>query len=286
MSAAVAFALLSLACAGIVDVVFKRYSAIDRSRGLYVLGMGLVWTVLQAGVVLGTGTELRVDAATLGFGLAAGLLVAVSNTLLIESLTHIDVGLGSTIYRLNTIAVVVLAVVLLDEALTTIKLTGVLLGVAAIALLFERNQTHAAARSVYRLFFGLVVLASLLRACFGILAKVATLQGIDLQVMLLVNAPVWVVVGGIYAWRRREPIRVDAATLGYVVISGALLCGVANFLMLALARGEASVVVPIANMSFLVALLISALLGMERLSARKLVAVALAVVAIVLLARA
>lgn len=286
VSAAVAFALLSLACAGIVDVVFKRYSAADRSRGVYVLGMGVVWMVLQAGIVVSTGALPRLDADTIAFGMAAGLLIAVSNTLLIESLTHIDVGLGSTIYRLNTIAVVVLAVVLLDEALTGIKLTGVVLGVGAIVLLFERKHAHAEARSLYRIFFALVVVASLLRACFGILAKFATQHGIDLQLMLLVNAPIWIAVGALYAWRRRERIHVDAATLRYAMISGALLCGVANFLMLAVARGEASVVVPIANMSFLVALLISAGMGMERLSARKLVAVALAVAAIFVLARA
>lgn len=286
MSAAVGFALLSLACAGLSDVVFKRYSRLDRSRGIYVMGIGTVWTLMQSAIVVGAGQGLRMDAQTLAFGLAAGMLVALSNTLLIESLTHVDVSLGSTIYRLNTIAVVVLAVFLLDEPLTAIKLAGVLLGVGAIVLLFERDHAHAEARSLYMLFFGLVIAASLLRACFGILSKFAALRGVDLQAMLLVNAPVWILVGAIYAWRRRERIQVNAATLEYAVISGALICGVANFLMLAVARGEASIVVPIANMSFLVALLLSAAFGMERLTGRKLVAVALAIAAIAVLAMA
>ncbi len=286
MSAAIAFAMLSLACAGITDVVFKRYSQVDRSRGLYVLGMGLTWTIIQSAILLAAGNELHLDAQTVAFGLAAGVLVAVSNTLLIESLTHMDVGLGSTIYRLNTIAVVVMAVFLLDEPLTGLKLTGVLLGVGAVILLFERDHEHAEARNAFHLFFALMVLASLLRACFGILSKVAVLRGIDLMAMLFVNAPVWIAVGAIYAWCRREDIRVTGSTLKYAAISGALICGVANFLMLALERGQASVVVPIANMSFLVALLISAGLGMERLAPRKLVAVALAIAAIVVLARA
>ena len=247
---------------------------------------GLTWTLIQSAIVLAGGNGLRLDAQTVWFGLAAGVLVAVSNTLLIESLTHVDVGLGSTIYRLNTIAVVVMAVFLLDESLTAVKLAGVLLGVGAVILLFERNHAHAEARNTFLLFFGLVVIASLLRACFGILSKVAVLRGIDLKEMLLVNAPVWIAVGAIYAWRRREDIHVTGSTLKYAAVSGALICGVANFLMLALERGQASVVVPIANMSFLVALLISAGLGMERLTPRKLVAVALAVAAIVVLAQA
>jgi drug/metabolite transporter (DMT)-like permease len=286
LSAAVAFALLSLACAGLTDIVFKRYSQVDRSRGLYVLGIGVTWTIIQSAIVLTTGDDIRFDAQTLAFGVAAGLLVAVSNTLLIESLTHIDVGLGSTIYRLNTIAVVMMAVFLLDEPLTGIKLTGVLLGVAAVIALFERNHEHAEARNVFLLFFVLVVIASLLRACFGILSKMAVLRGVDLKTMLLVNAPIWIAVGAVYAWSRREDMRVTGTTLKYALASGALICGVANFLMLAVERGQASVVVPIANMSFLVALLISAGMGMERLSLQKVAAVGLAIAAIVVLAQA
>jgi drug/metabolite transporter (DMT)-like permease len=179
-----------------------------------------------------------------------------------------------------------MAVLLLDEPLTGLKLTGVLLGMGAVILLFERHHEHAEARNAFLLFFGLVLLASLLRACFGILSKVAVLRGVDLKAMLVVNAPVWIAVGAIYAWWRHEGMRVTESTLKYAVVSGALICGVANFLMLAVERGQASVVVPIANMSFLVALLISAALGMERLTPRKLTAVALTVAAIAVLTQA
>jgi drug/metabolite transporter (DMT)-like permease len=50
--------------------------------------------------------------------------------------------------------------------------------------------------------------------------------------------------------------------------------------MLAIERAQASVVVPIANMSFLVSLALSAALAMERLTGRKLLAMACAVAAI------
>lgn len=286
MNTAAAYALASLVCAGLTDVVHKRYSGVARSRGLYVLGIGVTWTLLQSAIVWAMGEGLRLDAPTIAFGLAAGVLVAASNILLIESLTHIDVGLGSTIYRLNTVAVVVMAVFVLGESLTGVKLAGVLLGITAVILLFERVHPHVQARRTFLLFFGLVVLASLLRACFGILSKLAAQHDVNLMAMLLFNAPVWIVMGGIYALWRKERIRVTRATLMYSATSGALICGVASFLMLAVARGEASVVVPIANMSFLVSLLISAGLRMERLTPRKLAAVGLAVAAIAVLAQA
>ncbi|MCP5093843.1 MAG: EamA/RhaT family transporter, partial [Gammaproteobacteria bacterium] len=110
MSTALSFALLSLTAAGFLDVSFKRYSRKERSRGVYVFGCGLVWTVLQLGLLAARDLAPAVDAVSVSYGIAAGVLVAAANLLLIESLKHLDVSLGSTIYRLNTIGVVVLSV--------------------------------------------------------------------------------------------------------------------------------------------------------------------------------
>jgi len=55
--------------------------------------------------------------------------------------------------------------------------------------------------------------------------------------------------------------------------------------MLALEHGQASIVIPIANMSFVFALLISIVLKMELLTFRKCCAVGFAVVSIILLAK-
>lgn len=83
-----------------------RYSSEPRSRGAYLTGMGVVWTLLQLAIVLAAGKPVVPDDQTLAFGLAAGLLEASANLALIERLTHTDVGLASPIYRLNIIAVV------------------------------------------------------------------------------------------------------------------------------------------------------------------------------------
>ncbi|MBK9704757.1 MAG: EamA family transporter [Betaproteobacteria bacterium] len=285
LSMSVGFALLSLLFAGLLDVVFKWYARIDRSRGMYVLGIGVVWTALQCLIILASGTTISIDGQMLAFGLTAGLLLSVANLCLIESLTHVDVSLASTIYRLNTIGVVALAVILLGEPLTPVKATGVVIGLAAVMVLYERGRGAPHQRRV-ALYFWLAVLASILRACFGIVTKAAALRGVDLQLLLLLNGPVWILVGGIYAIFREKGLRVTAAKVKYSLVSGSLACGVVNFLMLALALGEASVVVPIANMSFLVALLISTGQRMERFTSRKLVVVALTVTAIVVLANA
>lgn len=285
MVLSVAFALLSLVFAGLLDVVYRGYARLDRSRGMYVLGIGVVWGAAQAVIMTFSGDWSRIDEPTLAFGLGAGFVVAIANLCLIESLTHMDVGLASTIYRLNTIGVVALAAILLAEPLTAIKMTGVLLGVIAVVLLYRPNP-HRAHERLFALYFWLAVLASALRACFGVITKAAEIQGVDLQLLLLVNTPVWVIAGGAYAIFREGGLKVTAAKVKYSIASGLLVCAVVNFLMLALELGEASVVVPIANMSFLVALLISLGLRMEALTLRKAAAVATTVAAIMVLARA
>jgi len=282
MSTAVSFALLSLCFAGLNDVVFKRYSAKERSRGTLVFGIGLVWLLLQLLTLLGNGGMPRFDSSTLLFGASAGAVLAVSNILLIESLTHIEVSLGSMIYRLNTVAVALLAVLLLGEAATPTKAAGIGIAVLAVVLMVQRSPAVAGADSRC-VFVWIAILASLLRAIYGVLSKAGLNRGADAETMLLLGATCWLLGGFLYARLREGRFRLTGKKAAYALFSGVLVFLIVNFLIAAVARGEASVVIPIANLSFVAAMLISVLLGMEPLSVRKIVAVACAVTAIQLL---
>ena len=78
------FALLSLFSACLHDVVYKRYSRKDRSRGTYAFGIGVVWCVLQAVTLAVSGELLVVDTPSIRYGLFAGLCLTLSNLLLVE----------------------------------------------------------------------------------------------------------------------------------------------------------------------------------------------------------
>lgn len=73
--------------------------------------------------------------------------------------------------------------------------------------------------------------------------------------MLLVNGSVWILAGGSYAMLREMGLCVTRDVLVYSMVSGTSICAIANFLLLALQSGDASIIVPIANMSFLVTLI-------------------------------
>ncbi len=282
MISPVYYALLSLVCAGVNDVVFKRYSSQDRSRGVYVFGIGFVWTILQIMTLGISDRPLILNPVSLAYGLAAGLLLTASNLLLLESLTHIDVSLGSTIYRLNTVGVVLLSLFLLNEPLGFFKIAGVILGLFAVFLLYRRNELGSTGKG-HAFFFGLAITASIFRALYGVTSKAGLMQGASLQSLLLIGSICWIFGGAGYALFREKRFKITVKKALYSLISGVLVFLIVNFLMLAVEHGQASVVIPIANMSFIAALILSVALKMETLTKRKLLAVTVSVVAIVFL---
>jgi len=279
------FATLSMLFAGLNDVVFKRYSEKERSRGMYVLGIGLVWTILQSATFWFKGTPFIIDRTTLLFGFSAGVFLTLSNLLLIESLTHINVSLGSTIYRLNTIGVILLSVVFLGETVGVFKVTGILMGICGVLLLYQKSHPDRENRT-FILFFSVAIIASIFRATYGVITKGGILQQADPEIMLLLISSCWIVGGGLYAIGRERRFRFTRKKMVYSFLSGLLVYLIANCLMSAVKIGEASIVIPIANMSFVIALALSVRLGMETLTLRKIGAIVCAALSILLLSLA
>ena len=112
------------------------------------------------------------------------------------------------------------------------------------------------------------------------------MAGANPSALMLLSAICWIAGGLGYAAYREGRVRMTAVKAGYGLVAGLFVFGTVNTLILALEHGEASVVIPIANLGFLVAVAISVLWKMERLTARKVSALGLAAVAIILLARA
>lgn len=268
--------------AGINDVIFKKYAVKNRSRGMYVLGVGITWAILQVSYSFFSGTSFSFDILTIQYGLLAGILLAAANISLIEGLSQIDVSLGSTVYRLNTIGVVVLALAFLSETIDPIKLTGITFGVISVLLLYKSNTGDTAHQNA-NLFFWLVVFASLLRAAYGVASKIGLSASADRNTILLLAALCWIVGGAFYAKYVEKRFVVTRAKALYSLVSGALAFCIVNFLILGLEVEKAIIVVPIANMSFIITLFISVLMGAEKINTKKVVATVFAAGSIVLL---
>lgn len=263
-------------------MVYARYSGKRPVTGVYLFAIGGVVILGQSAVLVVAGGPYTFDAGAAAYAVFAGAIVMLANALLIESLGRINVSLGSTIYRLNTIAVVFFAVLFLREALTLPKAGGVVLGVIAVILIYQRGGLMGDDR-LLPMAVALAVSASLLRAVFGIMSKIGLASGTDPFLFMLYIGVGWTLAAILYGAARRQRAPPLREVLPYAFVSGTLICLVVTFLLLGLRTGEASIVIPIANMSFVVALLTSAAFGMERFTLRKLLAVASAAAAIVLL---
>jgi len=281
---AILFAIFSLMLGGLNEVAFKRYSAKVRSRGVMISGIGLVWVLLLLIDVSIRGDSIDFSSTGITYGLIAGLFVAVANILLLESLRHMEVSLGSTIYRLNTIVVVILSVIFLGEVMSLVKLSGIACGVIAVILLYRHQRLQG---DYAELKFGLamITIGALCRAVYGVVTKAGLDAGSDMDLLLLISALCWVLSGFLYARFVEHRYSITRTKIEYSLLSGCLVYGIVRTLLVALSMGEASVVITVANLSFLMALLVALALKMERLSGRKLLAMGFAVTAIALLTR-
>ena len=137
-------------------------------------------------------------------------------------------------------------------------------------------------------YYLIAILASALRASYGVISKQALQQGANSTQLVLSGAGGWCFVGAVYAmvlkkdcsgWRNR-------ACLRYGTLNGMLQMGNIGMLNLALMHGSASIVVPVANCSFAMTLIISVLCGMESVDRYKAAAISMAGLCVLLLAQA
>jgi uncharacterized membrane protein len=243
------FALSCCLCTAVNDLIFRLYARKSRSRGAYVLIIGIVWTLAFA---LFAKCDFALWQATLFWGIVSGLFSVSANILLIEGMSYNDVGICATIYRLNLVVVVIGAFLLLDETVTTAKLFGLLFAVIAVFMFFPGAREHKHADKA-KIGFYLVGIAALLRAGMGLSYKYAFIQHVDRNTLLLINGILWILGGSIYILLKEHGIggKFSKKSWNYGMLSGLLICGIVLFMALALQYGDAAVVLPLAQMSFL-----------------------------------
>ena len=248
-----------------------------------VFGIGIVWFSLQFGSMQWGDAAIALDRATLLYGLVAAVFVTVSNILLIECMGHLPISMASTIYRLNTVPLVILAFFFLGESIDLLRGAGIAFGLITVLLLYKPNDGRVESTQRYSVFVGLIILASLIRALYGATTKAGVNLGGDPDTMMLFAAIGWIVGGIAYAHWRGRSVFITKAKLKFIVVAGLLVFSVVWLLTTALTLGDASVVVPLANMGFVAAFALSLLLGLESLDVKKFAAIVCAVFAILML---
>ncbi len=283
MSLSAVFALGSMFCAGLNDLVFKQYVTRERSKGAYIALIGAIWALFfcVTGSVSG---GMRFDPESVFYGLVSGAVLIIANILLLEGFHGVDASVGSTIYRLNFVVVVFLAPFFLAEQLTLRKFGGVAFAIASVFLMSWTGDSKPGPWGKTVPFFVLlVIMASILRGLMGFFYKVGTMHGVDVNTFLFINALFWVVGGPIYGVLFEEGLRIDRSVVLYGIVSGFLVVGIASFLYLSVKAGEAIIAVPIAQLSFTVTAVLSVWLLKEPVTSQKVLGIFCAVMTILIL---
>ena len=282
---ATGLALLCLLASGLLDLTFKLYAAKQRSRGMLIFGIGCIWITLQLGYMAFTSNGIVLDSTTTGYGITAAVFVTVSNILLVECMGGLPISMASTTYRLNTVPLVVIAFWFLHEDISGLRVLGIAAGLVTVLLLYEPARSRNGESPHYVTFSILIIAASVIRALYGAVTKAGVNNGGDPNTMMLLAAIGWCIGGILYARFREHRVVLTPDKLRFIPVCGFLVFGIVWLLTTALTLGDASVVVPIANMGFVAAFVFSVSLRLESLDIKKSVAIAFAAMAILLLTR-
>ncbi len=278
MQSAIAYAFLSLILTAVNDFVFKLFADKMHSRGGFICIIGVFWFF----ALLLLPMKWNNLQATIFWGVISGLLSVTANILLIEAMARQSAGLCSTMYRLNMVFVVIMAYFMLKESISIIQLFGIVSALAAVIVFLPYDSIKGASG----VGFMLALVASILRAFMGISYKYAFINGVDKNAIVLINSLLWIIPGFLYAAIREKQLNwiKDKSVLKYSAISGILVAGIVFGMAGSLNAGEASRVLPIAQMSFLGTFGLSVIFLKEKCDLRKSVALIFGIIAILLLA--
>ena len=284
MELALFYTFCCLGCSALNDLCFKFFARKERSRGLFVSAIGVVGTLLFCFLPDKVGANWQM---TLLWGVICGIFSAVGNILLIESMTNLSAGVCSTIYRLNLALVVPLSMLFFGETLNPGKWTGVALAIAAVLAFLPAPEKKAGGtenKKTLLLPMIMIITASIFRAGLGLACKYGPMVGASPNGINLIIEIIWIFSGLIYFFaKERATCRPDMKLISYGVVSGIMVAGIIFFMVLALRYGNASIVLPIAQMSFLATFILSVIFLKEKVTALKIFALLCGVGAMILL---
>jgi drug/metabolite transporter (DMT)-like permease len=228
---------------------------------------------------------------TLGFKLAAlwgslaGVFVFIGFYNFIRSLVGGSVSTYAAIFRLNFIVTALLAIVFLGEPLTFAKTVGLLLALFATWLLLGRHKVDKQTADVTRQrSLVQVLLATLAVGAATFFHAVGLRQGASPETLVAAQATLFTPLAMTFSYVVEGAIRPPRATWRYGASAAVLLLTAFLLLLRSLAHGEASVLVPIAQMGFVVTAALGIIFLKEPFDVRKAAGLVVAFVALGVLA--
>ena len=281
MAEGVGLALGAMLFYGLVDWIYKHAAAsgVRAHHLLLVQAFFFMPGIFLYGLATGT-LALGVPFA---WGMSAGVLVFVALYNFARSLASGAVSIVAPVFRLSFAITAALAVWLLDEPLTAWKLAGLAASLVAVWLLLGGRPASAprvTASSVLR-----VLVATVAMGIVSLVYKLGAIAGGSPATILAGQASVFLPLSMSFALARDRGFHPPPGAWRYGATTAVLLLFGLVMLIAGLARGQASVLVPIAQLSFVVTAGLGFVFLRETLTLRKGLGLAFAIAALVCLMR-
>ncbi len=282
MTSGVAFAFGAMICFGLSDLVYKR--AAGAGVAAHQLMMVQSWLYGLLVLIYGYATgALHFNLQAL-WGVLAGVFAYTGFYNFARSLAGGSVSINAPIFRLSFTLTAALAVLLLGEPLGMFKVLGLACALIAVWLLLGSAQGVApqGAKMGPKMRSSLVrvLVATTAVGISNLIYKVGLTAGSTPVALLAAQAALVMSLSSLMTLRIEGRIHFTRTAAAHAGVTAVLLTSAFILLFEGLARGEASRLVPIAQMGFVVTAAVGFLFLREPYTARKGVGLAFALAAL------
>jgi uncharacterized membrane protein len=273
------YALAAMACFGLSDFIYKQAAAAGIRAGHFLMVQAWFFCPLVTAYAVGSGRLVLVPAVLWGF--LAGLFAFLGLYYFVRSLAAGAVSTNASIFRMNFIVTVLLAVVVLGEPLTGLKFLGLALAAIAAWLLLGAGfksglvRNDAERRSLIQ-----AAAATLTFGAVNFFHTIGLRHGALPETLAAAQAACFMPLATATVALTGSTFKPPPAAYRYGAGTAAVLLGATLFLLHGLAGGPASVLVPVAQMGFTIAALLGIIVLGERVTIRKAAGLATALAAL------
>ena len=268
MDQPVVWAMAAMVCYGVTDFIYKQAARAGIRADHFLMAQAWWFAPLVTLYALASGKLVIVPAAL--WGSLAGVFVFVGFYFFIRSLATGTVSTNASIFRLNFIVTAALAIGVLGEPITRVKLIG--LGLALVAtrlLLGAEGAVDQASRAAQRRSLAQVAVATLAFGTSNFFHTVGLRHGALPETLAVAQASTFMPLATIVVLLADRGIRAPLLSFRYGAAAAIVLLGATLFMLRSVALGQASVLVPIAQMGFIVAALLGIFVLHEPVTVRK-----------------
>jgi drug/metabolite transporter (DMT)-like permease len=262
------------------DLIYRKSAISKKSKDVYFFYFFSALFSALGALVIGYVEKgsLRIEAVAVLYGVTLGILSFCTYILFLFSFNGHNTTVSVTIYRLNLIPGIALAVIFLGEVITLRRGLGILLCIVSMLLFTGKAIGENSERKYLLLSFG----AFLLGGVMNVLSKVAVMHGAEPLQLLLWRFLTVAIISGMIFWSKK-PEAFTLKELKYPFASGLLLMFSVFMVMSALQIGEVSVVIPITQIAFVLVAVISCIVLKEKMNPSKAAGILCAVLAVILI---